>query len=274
MARLNHFKTRPKLHSLPIDEYLERIQLHQELPSLPFLKKLHKAHLLHIPFENLDIIFRKKRELDIGKFFEKIVRQKRGGISTELNILFYHLLNGLGFECLLTSGSIFNRDSWGAVFDHPLTIVRLEGADYLADVGSQSLFIEPKQLLKEAIQLDYNQYFRFVMDPDNRFILQKSTDSIDFQKIYRFKLEPVEVIQFMEMYRFYQESPESPFFHEKVVFKHTIEGKVLLSDKYLEVEEKGLKSKIPILHEDDFASKLFEYFGMDYNKLFRERTNQ
>ncbi|MBV6639224.1 MAG: arylamine N-acetyltransferase [Cyclobacteriaceae bacterium] len=273
MARLNHFKTRPKLQQIPTDEYLERLKIKKENPALSFLKKLHRAHLQNIPFENLDILFGKRMELDIHKFFEKIVRQKRGGIPTELNILFYHLLDGLGFNCLLVSGRNRSNGDWVPDFDIPLIIVTLEDEDYLVDVGSLSLFMEPKRMETETLQLDYNQYFRFKTDPDGRFILQKSFNSIEFENIYIFGLEPKEVIQFLEMFRYHQ-SADSSFSQEKVVFQHTTKGKVMLTDKLLLVEEKGQKTQYPILHEDDFASKLHDHFGLDYNKLFRERLDQ
>ena len=274
MSRLNLFNTRPKLVRIPVDLYLERIGLEKESPSLGYLKKLQKSHLYEIPFENLDIVFRKRTEFDIHKFFEKIVTKKRGGIPTELNLLFYHLLDGLGFDSFLLSASLKENDTWGSDFYIPLVITRIDGINYLSDVGSLSLFIEPLKLVANTIQLDYNRYFRFVTDPDENFILQKSADCISFPGIYKFEILPKEVIQFLEKYRYFYESSDSPFLQSKMIFRNTHEGSIKLSDTSIQIIQRGVEKTHPILHEDDFASKLQEHFGLNYDQLFRERFDE
>jgi len=274
MARLNLFKTKPKVNRIPVDVYLHRIHLEKENPSLAFLKKLQKNHLYYVPFENLDIVFRKRMYFDLSRFFERIVTKKRGGIGTELNILFYHLLVGLGFDCFLVSAKIYHDDNWGPDFDLPLVVSRIDGTNYLTSVDSLSAIIEPKKLIPDIVQLDYNRYFRFVTDPDENFILQKSADSINFQRVYQFEMIPKEIIQFLERYSYFYESEDSPYFQKKIAFKHTKEGSIKLTDKFIQIVERGIETNIPILQDDDFASKLQEHFGLDYDKLFRERLDK
>ncbi len=59
-------------------DYLRRIGYDGPLePTLAVLTQLQQAHLLHIPFENLDIHYGHLIELDIDKIFRKIVLQQR-----------------------------------------------------------------------------------------------------------------------------------------------------------------------------------------------------
>ncbi len=274
MASFDPHKNHLHQSSISIDKYLDRIGLTKEQPSFSYLKKLHKAHLLKIPFENLDIIFNKKMALDIQKIFEKVIIRKRGGIPLELNVLFFHLLHELGFRCHLVSARAFLGESWGPQLDQPATIVTIENDLFLTDIGSKSLFMVPKKIQPDMLQLDYNQYFRFVKDPDNRFILQISGDGLDFRNVYLFDLAPKELILFMERFKWFQESPESPYAQGKIVFQYTKDGKVLLTDHSIQIVEAGGEINLPILHDDDFASKLKEYFGLDYDQLFHERFDQ
>lgn len=271
MARLNYFQTKPKVQRIPVDEYLKRINVEKDTPSIEYLNVLHKAHLLNIPFENLDVIFNQKPILDIPRFYKKIITNKRGGISFELNLLFYHLLDSLGFTCYLISARKYVNNSMGPGFDHPLIVVSIKNEYWLVDVGSISLFVEPIKIVANQLQLDYNQYFRFEQDPDENYLLKKSSNSIEFQQVYQFDLKPKEIIQFLERFHFYYESPESPLKQQKLIFQHTTSGKVQLTDNLLIHESMGDIVKTAILQEDDFVAKLQEYFKLDYDLLFRQR---
>ena len=129
MKRLNYFHNKPKAIPINVREYLARINEQREAPSIAYLKRLHRSHLLHIPFENLDIHYGKKIILDYQKIFQKIVDQKRGGFCYELNGLFYHLLYHLGFDCFVVSAKVRNEASgeYGKEFDHMMSVVNIEG---------------------------------------------------------------------------------------------------------------------------------------------------
>ena len=58
------------------EKYFNRIKFSKSFePSLDALKGLQKNHLLHVPFENLDIHNNIPIELSIDRIFEKIVNQ-------------------------------------------------------------------------------------------------------------------------------------------------------------------------------------------------------
>ena len=69
---------------MDIARYLERITYHgSREPILPTLQALHEAHLLAVPFENLDISLGRAIVLDEASLWTKIVEHRRGGFCYE-----------------------------------------------------------------------------------------------------------------------------------------------------------------------------------------------
>src|SRR4029453_8294667 len=118
-----------------VDAYLERIgHSGSTTPTPQTLKALHRAHLLTVPFENLDIALGVPIELDLEAFFDKIVVRRRGGFCYELNGLFGWLLRELRFPVATLSARVLDGGRIGPDFDHMLLLVRLEDR-LIADVG-------------------------------------------------------------------------------------------------------------------------------------------
>lgn len=269
--KFNYFQTRPKLISIDAKAYLERLNLELGKPDLKFLRKIHRAHLLTIPFENLDIHYGKKIVLDIRQIFEKVIGRNRGGFCYELNSLLYHLLSQLGYDAFIASARVFEKEGLTPEYDHMVLIVVLDNEHYLVDVGfGGSIFTEPKKINKQP-QLDYTEYYRFTKDPDDYFVLQKSKDGSDYRSIYRFDLVPREMIVFLERCNYHQESPASNFKQTKLITQLFREGRITLTDRQLKMNWEGEKKEFPISHEDEFLAKLQEYFGVDTQSLLRQQ---
>ena len=65
---------------LDVDAYLSRIGDHGPLtPTGDTLRRLHRAHVSAIPFENLDIMLGREIPLDIDSIQSKLVYRLRGG---------------------------------------------------------------------------------------------------------------------------------------------------------------------------------------------------
>jgi N-hydroxyarylamine O-acetyltransferase len=75
-------------------------------PTLQTLRQIHLAHLLRVPFENLDIHRGRAICLERDFLFQKIVRERRGGFCFELNSLLAAALQGMGFSVHLLSGQV------------------------------------------------------------------------------------------------------------------------------------------------------------------------
>lgn len=267
--KLNYFQTRSKVQQIDLDSYLERIGMRREAPSISYLKRLHKSHLLNIPYENLDIHYNGKIELKINGLVDKIIKRKRGGFCYELNALFYHLLFGLGFDCFLISCRVYKEGSWSPEFDHMAICTKQDDSNWLCDVGFGKHFLEPKQIVLASTQLDYNNYFRFEHDPDQNWILKQSVNNSAFDSIYRFSLEPKEMIEFIPRCNFHQESMDSHFCQHKMISQQRTNGRISLTERLLKEELLGEIKETPILNEDAFLSKLQQHFGIGLRDLIR-----
>jgi len=126
-----------------IPAYLARIhysgatEAHAEI-----LSALHRAHMVAVPFENLDIHLGRKITVDEAAILNKVVALRRGGFCYELNGAFAALLRALGFQVTLLSARVAraNGDE-GPEFDHLTLRVDFEDP-WLADVGFGVSFLE------------------------------------------------------------------------------------------------------------------------------------
>lgn len=265
------FNSRPVVKSIDVDEYLRKLGVYKELPSLNYLKKIHKNHLLSIPFENLDIHFRKEIVLDVRKILAKILRSKRGGFCYELNLSFYHLLVHLGYDCYLISCKVWSEDSqeYGHEYDHMAILLKIQNDILLCDVGFGDGFNYPKKISTSELQMDYNRYFRLTKDVDDVYYLTRSSDGSSFKKLYCFELKKREPIEFIDRCSYHQTSPQSRFVGHKIMTKLTAIGRISLTDKEMKIEEKGEMLAVPILNEDAFYAKMEEHFGISYQSLLQ-----
>src|SRR5580698_1365149 len=84
---------------LDLDRYFARIGF-TGVPraDLETLCALHRAHVTHVPFENLDVLLGRTIRLDLPSLEQKLVGQRRGGYCFEQNGLFVAVLEQIGFE--------------------------------------------------------------------------------------------------------------------------------------------------------------------------------
>src|SRR5215211_8900807 len=150
-----------------LNGYLSRIgfRVSKPAPSINLLRSLQRSHLLYVPFENLDIHWKRPIVLDTQKFYAKIVREKRGGFCYELNGLFNELLRDLGFRTRLVSARVFSarEGGHGPEYDHAAIVVTTGDEEYLTDVGFGAFSAEPLRFALDTEQ----------RDPNGNFILRK-----------------------------------------------------------------------------------------------------
>lgn len=125
-----------------VAQYLERIRYDGGLElTIDTLNALQFQHLLYIPYENLDIHMSRPIEVeDLQTIKEKVLDRKRGGYCVELNQLFFHLLQALGFqaEVLFSRGTKGLQPGQLRVQSHIMILVTIGSARYIADVGAST----------------------------------------------------------------------------------------------------------------------------------------
>ena len=94
---------------MDIPAYLVRIDYTKPVkPDVQTLSGLQLAHMLHVPFENLDIGLKRSIQLSEEALWNKIIIQKRGGFCYELNGLFARLLKEIGFDVTYLNARVYN----------------------------------------------------------------------------------------------------------------------------------------------------------------------
>ena len=248
------------------DDYLSRIGVKADdlEPNEECLRLLQRKHLLTVPFENLDIHRKRPIVLDTGKFYEKIVRERRGGFCYELNGLFNELLCELGFQTRLLSARVFDGTAYGPEFDHAAIIVTIGDDEFLADVGFGDFTAEPLRFGLGVEQHDQTGVF-IIRKFDEQYLEVAKKDGSDWKSEYIFKDIPHELSDYVEMCDFQQYSPESHFTKGKVCSLLTENGRKTLTDKKFLVTADGRKIETVVETNEGFERILKQEFGIRHD---------
>lgn len=245
------------------DTYLKRINF-EGVPNIDLSTfiKLHEYHVTHVPFENLDIQLKRKIKLEQKHLFEKVVKNVRGGFCYELNYLFLHLLVNLGFDVKIIAAQVFSEEEPVPEFDHMALIVKLNGNNWLADVGFGDLFVKPLNIDNTDKQYDGRNYFKIEKLDKKHLLLSMSKNGTDFEKKYVFQTDEKKIEQFTEQCLFKQHSFSSYFVKNKIVTLPFSHGrKTIFNTKYT-VKTGGTKTEFRIENKKDELRILKKEFNI------------
>jgi N-hydroxyarylamine O-acetyltransferase len=231
--------------------YLARIRYAGPLnPTLETLRGLHRAHLLAVPFENLDIHTGRPIVLDEEAFYRKVAGEGRGGFCYELNGLFAWLLRELGFRVtLLSAGVAREAGGFGPEFDHLILRVDLD-QPFLADVGFGECFRDPIPLAPGG-----SNGYRLREEAGHWTLFRGEAPQ------YRFTLQPRALAEFAGMCEHHQTSPESSFTRERIATLATADGRVTLSGCRL-IRTLGDTRIVEVLEAEACRETLEREFGI------------
>jgi arylamine N-acetyltransferase len=121
---------------MQLEAYLERVRFEGEARvDLDTLVKLHRQHLLCIPYENLDVQLGQQLDLDLQRIYSKIVQGRRGGWCYEMNGVFAWALGEIGFDVMRMVGGVLRAEVGDdALGNHLVLCVQLD-EPWVADVG-------------------------------------------------------------------------------------------------------------------------------------------
>jgi N-hydroxyarylamine O-acetyltransferase len=243
-----------------LSRYFARIGYGGETrPSLTTLRGLHRAHLLSIPYENLDIHLGVPLTLDPDRIFTKPVDERRGGWCYEMNGLFGRVLETLGFDVRRVSGTVGRAEhGWRAQGNHLVLIVVLDRS-WIADVGFGDGFLTPLPLEPGSFTQSFLRY-RVSRDGPRWRVDNHAHGGADG---FDFTLTPRRLEDFATQCRELQTSPDSPFVRTLVCERFTRQGLVMLRGATLrEVTADGVTSRV-LQDANLFVSTLRDRFGLD-----------
>jgi N-hydroxyarylamine O-acetyltransferase len=248
---------------LDVKAYLQRINYRGSVaPTAEILRALQVAHLLAVPFENLSIHARQPIILEDEALFAKIVGHRRGGFCYEANGLFAALLRALGFDVVMLSAEVARaKGGFGPDFDHMALMVALEQR-WLVDVGFGDSFREPLRLDERGEQVQGERAYRILPDGPY-FILTQRSEGEEWKAQYRFTLQPHEYIDYAEMCRYHQTSPESHFTKARICSRATEDGRVTLSEmRLIKTSRGGARQERALTSQEEYAEVLREHFSI------------
>jgi N-hydroxyarylamine O-acetyltransferase len=235
-----------------------------EAPTSTALASLQHAHLLAVPFENLDISLGRPIRLDRAAVLAKVVDARRGGYCYELNGLFALLLRHLGYAVDLVSARV--AAAGGGLsedFDHVALLVtsaRIEGS-ILADVGFGDAFVEPLPLLDGFEREEPGRTVGLVRRGDD-WLYRERRHGGGWETQFAFTTRPHPLADFAERNEWQQTSADSHFTRGRVASRLTATGRVTLSGDRLITTTHGRRAETRLTGEDDVRAALADHFGI------------
>jgi N-hydroxyarylamine O-acetyltransferase len=232
----------PPQPRVDVTAYLGRIGYRgPQTQTAETLRALHLAHMLAVPFENLDIGIGREIVCDESRFLEKIIHEHRGGFCYELNGAFAILLRALGFNVTLLSARVAREDgSQSPEFDHLVLRVDLQES-WLVDVGFGDSFVEPLKLEPNVEQPQFGRAYRLKCDGLD-WIFESQTGRT-WKSEYFFTLQHRQLPEFAEMCRYHQTSPQSTFTQKSVCSLATREGRITVAGSRLIQTRNGVREE-------------------------------
>jgi N-hydroxyarylamine O-acetyltransferase len=134
------------LSEAEVAHFLRVLGVAHPAPSLAALRRLVRAHLTRVPFENISKLWRLRalglRDVpELGHHLEGIERNHCGGTCYANNFHLYRLLSALGYEAKLCGAAMASGEDV-----HAAIVVALDGREWLVDGGFAAPFLAPLSL--------------------------------------------------------------------------------------------------------------------------------
>jgi len=246
------------------EQYLDRIGLASKgrSPDLAFLRDLQVAHLVAVPFENLDVFRRSGVTTDLAWSLPKVVERRRGGWCFELNGAFGWLLRELGYTVDYVSCQVFGADGWGPPLDHCALVVHVDDERWFADVGFGDCCMVPVPIVDgehAAVPRDV----RFAIDGDQFRMEERGLDGT-WGNSLQGRFRPRTLADFTPRSEYLQNEPGLSWTERSFATRATAAdgSRVTLRNGVLRVREgRGEFVDTPV-SDEDYDALLSEHFGL------------
>jgi N-hydroxyarylamine O-acetyltransferase len=241
--------------------YLARISATRSpVLDVAALRRLHRAHLMSVPFENLSIHLGEPVSLADDDLAGKIVRRRRGGFCYELNGTLALLLEALGGGVVRLSARVYGDAGLGPPFDHLALAVRLADGTgpWLVDVGFGDHSVYPLALDSRGIQ----------DDPAGQFVVADAEDGdVDVlrngQPQYRVEMRERSLADFVPTCWYQATSPLSHFTQSTICSRLTETGRISISGRTLIHTTSTGRTEQELADDSALLAAYSDHFGID-----------
>ena len=232
-------------------------------PTIETLTALHRAHVLSIPFENLDILVGRPIRLDLASLQTKLVDDRRGGYCFEHNALFAAVLEHVGFEVTGLAARVTMGEERTTPRTHMILAVDVDGRRWLADVGfGGDTLLDPIAFDDAEAVRQAAWAFRLTEEGDVRVLWGLRADG--WLDLYTFSEEPQLPVDYEVANHYTSTWPRSPFVTKVIAQRSGLDERWMLIEDELRVERPDGTERWTVGSEAERLSILAERFGLAF----------
>jgi arylamine N-acetyltransferase len=246
-------------------DYLDLLGLEREPPTLDYLKRLTRAHVERVPFENITSILRRAaagsadvppldRDLELHAWRDL----RGGGLCFEVTDMFGTLLAALGFQTHAVIAVISFPGS------HQAVIVAIDGRRYLVDAGNGAPFFEPIPVSDDDPPFEFGSAglsYRFRRDGPEACVQDRLIDA-NWQPFCTYLLAPADLVAREVAYQRHHTRGQSWVVDTLTVIRSTESEVWTLRDRTLTHFTTAGKSVSPCESTADYQRTLAEIFNL------------
>lgn len=247
-----------------LDAYFERIRWNADRsPSLETLDELMRAHMRHIPFENLDVLLGRPVRLDLDSLQQKLVRSQRGGYCFEHMTLFAAALEALGFQPARHSARVLLvSERHKSPRTHMFLTVAVADGTYVLDPGfggPAPMFPVPLVDCGTSGPADTTHW---MYRKDNDWILRHRLGN-EPADAWASTLEHDLPVDFEMASYFTATHPSSPFVNNLFLSLFKPDGRVSVMNRYVTVRQGDQTRSFQLTDRAALRALLVEQFNLD-----------
>ena len=234
------------------------------------LRALHRLHPAAMPFEAIDVLTGREIRLDPAALQAKMIFGGRGGYCFEQNGLFKLALQAIGFDV----AGLIARSRWGRPLadvrarTHMALRVRIDGEDWLADVGySSAMLTAPARLAERGPQETLHEPVR--LTPVDDELRLEVLIAGEWRPIYDAVPRPQHDVDLAAANWFISTWPASPFRHALIVSRTTPQARYVLHENRLTIRRPGRASERLRLSSGEMVRLLGQDFGLAVEPAWR-----
>jgi N-hydroxyarylamine O-acetyltransferase len=258
---------------IDLDAYLERIHWRgRTSPTFETLAGLLRAHMRHIPFENLDVLLGRGVRLDLASVQDKLVRARRGGYCFEHGTLFAAVLEKLGFEPVRhTARVVVIVPRTESPRTHMILTVTLAEGTFVLDPGFGSLAPRVPVPLEDGVEVGVDHEKHWMARDGNLWVLRTRVDD----KVVDCWVSPFDrdnLIDFEVSNHYTSTHPASAFINRLILRALTDDGRVGVMNRDVTIWRRGERESIQLADRKALRALLAQHFGFDLPEVEQLRV--
>jgi N-hydroxyarylamine O-acetyltransferase len=258
---------------IDLDAYLQRIGWTGErTPTFATLCGILKAHMMSIPFENLDVLLGRGIRLDLESLEQKLVKARRGGYCFEHCSLFSAVLTQLGFEHATHSARVvLQAPKQASPRGHMFLTVKLDGETFIVDPGFGGLAPTVPLPFVEGCKTRCGQHVHSMIRDGREWKMhvETATEQLD---AWISTMDHDFAVDFEMSNHWIATHPASPFVNRILIRALKDDGRVAVMNREVSIYRGTEVLKSQIADRAALRALLVEHFGFDLPEVDRLRV--